>query len=85
MLPHIKYLIQGFSGTLLKEVEEQMDSLEDLCELLEKSIVEDPPILIKEGGIIKEGYNEEIDKLRNAKTEGKTWLAELEAKEREKT
>ena len=85
MLPHIKYLIQGFSGTLLKEVEEQMDSLEDLCELLEKSIVDDPPILIKEGGIIKEGYNEEIDKLRNAKTEGKTWLAELEAKEREKT
>ena len=85
MLPHIKYLIQGFSGTLLKEVEEQMDSLEDLCELLEKSIVEDPPILIKEGGIIKEGYKEEIDTLRNAKTEGKTWLAELEAKEREKT
>ena len=78
MLPHIKYLIQGFSGTLLKEVEEQMDSLEDLCELLEKSIVEDPPILIKEGGIIKEGYNEELDKLRNAKTEGKTWVAERE-------
>ncbi|MDY3918949.1 MAG: DNA mismatch repair protein MutS [Candidatus Limivivens sp.] len=85
MLPHIKYLLQGFSCALLKEVEEQMDSLEDLCSLIEASIMDDPPIAIKEGGIIKEGYNEEIDRLRHAKTEGKTWLAELEAKEREKT
>ncbi|MDO5422825.1 MAG: DNA mismatch repair protein MutS [Eubacteriales bacterium] len=85
MLPHIKYLLQGFTSELLKRVESELDSLEDLCALIDVSIMDDPPIAIKEGGIIKEGYNEEIDKLRHAKTEGKTWLAELEAKEREKT
>ncbi len=62
-----------------------MDDLQDLCDLIDRAIMEEPPIPIKDGGIIKEGYNEEIDRLRNAKTEGKTWLAELEAKEREKT
>lgn len=62
-----------------------LDTLEDLYELLEKSIEEDPPIPIKEGGILKEGYNEEVDHLKKAKTEGKTWLAELEEREREKT
>ena len=62
-----------------------MDSLEDLKTLIENAIVDEPPIGVKEGGIIKEGYKEEVDKLRHAKTEGKTWLAELEAKERERT
>lgn len=61
-----------------------MDPLQDLYDLIERAIVEEPPIVTREGGMIKEGYNEEADKLRHAKTEGKTWLAELEARERVK-
>ncbi len=85
MLPHIKYLLQSMSSKALKEAGENMDTLDDLYDLVERSIVEEPPIAIREGGIIKEGFHEEIDRLKHAKTEGKTWLAELEAKEREKT
>ena len=85
MLPHIKYILSTLKSPLLAEVNEDLDTLEDVCGLIEKAIMEDPPIQIKDGGIIREGYNEEIDRLRNAKTEGKTWLADLEAKEREKT
>ena len=85
MIPHIKGQIKNFKGALIGEICEQMDSLTDICELLEASIVEEPPIAIKDGGIIKEGYSEEIDKLRSAKTEGKTWLADLENFERDRT
>lgn len=85
MLPPIKLLLGDFKSSLLTDIFEQMDTLSDLCGLIDSSIQEEPPITIKEGGIIKEGYHEEIDKLRHAKTEGKTWLAELEAKEREKS
>lgn len=85
MLPHIKTVIQDFKSPLFKEITEELDVLDDITSLIENSINEDPPINIKEGGIIKEGYNEEVDRLRKAKTEGKTWLAELETKEKEKT
>ena len=59
--------------------------MEDIWDLIRRSIVDDPPITVRDGGIIKEGFHEEADRLRNAKTEGKTWLAELEAREKEKT
>jgi len=85
MLPHIKTVIQDFKSPLFKEITEDLDALDDITSLIDNSINEDPPINIKEGGIIKEGYNEEVDRLRKAKTEGKTWLAELETKEKEKT
>ncbi len=85
MLPHIKYIMKSLQSPLLVRLENQMDALEDLHALIESSIVEEPPISIRDGGIIKEGYNEEVDRLRNAKSDGKNWLAELEAKEREKT
>lgn len=85
MLPHIKTVIQDFKSPLFKEITEELDVLDDITSLINNSINEDPPINIKEGGIIKEGYNEEVDRLRKAKTEGKTWLAELETKEKEKT
>ena len=62
-----------------------MDPLEELYQLIDAAILEEPPISVREGGLIKDGYNENVDKYRHAKTEGKTWLAELEAKEREKT
>ena len=85
MLPPIKCLMQDFTTDLLKEIYEELDPLEDLCSLVETAITEEPPLAMKEGGIIKEGYNEEVDRLRAAKTEGKNWLAQLESDEREKT
>ncbi len=85
MVPHIKYLLTSFKTPLLQEICEEMDTLEDIQSLIADAITEEPPITIKEGGIIKEGFNEEIDKLRHAKTEGKTWLANLENEERERT
>ena len=85
MIPHIKKLLEPFTCGELKKVYEEMDDLKDLYDLLDISIVEDPPLAMKEGGIIKEGYQEQIDHFREAKTKGKTWLAELEASEKEKT
>ncbi len=85
MLPHIKYLMKGLNAPLLGALEEELDPLDDLYRLIDSSIVEEPPIGTRDGGIIREGFHEEVDRLRNAKTEGKNWLAELEAKEREST
>ena len=85
MIPHIKNLLNEYSATLLKEINEEMDGLEDVASLIENAIVEEPPISVREGGIIKTGYSEEVDKLRQAKTKGKEWIAELEAFERERT
>ncbi|HKL98928.1 MAG TPA: DNA mismatch repair protein MutS [Mobilitalea sp.] len=85
MLPHIKFQLQSFDSELLKEIYEEMDSLEDIYQLINSSISEEPPLLVKEGGIIREGFHEEVDRLRKAKTEGKDWLMDLETKERERT
>lgn len=85
MLPHIKYLLDETKAELLKEINAGMDSLTDLAELVEQSILEEPPVSVKDGGMIKDGFHEEVDRLRKAKTEGKDWLAQLEAKERERT
>lgn len=85
MLPPIKALMQDFSCELIKSIDEDLDPLTDLCELIEQSIEDDPPISVREGDMIKSGYNEEIDRLRSAKTEGKSWLAKVEEEEREKT
>ena len=84
-LPYIKDILAQFNKGILHQLGQDLDPLEDLWKLLEASIEEDPPILIREGGIIKESYSEDIDYLKRAKTEGKTWLAELEEREREKT
>ena len=85
MLPPIKTLMSDFQSPLLKRLYEQRDTLDELYELIERSIAEEPPLTLHDGGILKEGYNEEVDRLRKAKTDGKSWLADLEAKEREKT
>lgn len=85
MLPPIKYILEDMQSDLLKELYEELDPLQDLCTLVSDALIDDPPLAMKEGGIIRDGYNEEVDRLRSAKTEGKTWLAELEAEEREKT
>ena len=85
MLPHIKYIMKSLQSPLLVQLQEEMDELADLFALVDTAIVDEPPISIRDGGFIKEGYNEEVDRLRHAKTEGKSWLAKLEAEEREKT
>jgi len=85
MLPHIKQILNGFNCSLLKEINSDLDTLEDITSLIEQSIEEEPPITVREGGMIKEGYHEEVDRLRRAKTDGKQWLAQLEVEERERT
>ena len=85
MLPFIRNILDEFNSELLTELHGELDPLEDVKELIDKAIIDDPPITVREGGIIKEGFHEETDKYRHAKTEGKTWLAELETKEKEKT
>lgn len=85
MLPHIKTLLKDFQDELLSEIDVEIDTLDDICTLIENAIEEDPPVAIKEGGIIKAGFDETIDKLRHAKTEGKDWLAKLEEEDRERT
>lgn len=85
MLPHLKTLLMDFQSPLLQEIQNDLDVLPDLYELIESSVIEEPPVTIREGNIIKDGYHEEVDRFRKAKTEGKSWLAEIETKERERT
>ncbi|HAL02056.1 MAG TPA: DNA mismatch repair protein MutS, partial [Lachnospiraceae bacterium] len=85
MLPHIKNIISNFECQLVKELNENLDPLEDIADLIDQAIIEDPPLSSKEGGFIREGYDENIDKLKVAKTDGKNWLLELETTERERT
>ena len=82
-LPEIKQILGTTKSTMLKNLYENLDEVKEIHELIEKAIVDDPPIVIKEGNIIKNGYNEEVDKYKEATTNGKKWLVELEAKERE--
>jgi DNA mismatch repair protein MutS len=84
-IPYIKNILKESNAFLNKKNYSQMDSLEDIYKLIEDSIEEDPPATLKEGGIIKTGYNEEVDRLRKATTEGKDWILALELEEREKT
>ena len=84
-LPELKQVLSNTKSDMLKDLYENLDELQDIYELIEKAIVEDPPMTIKDGGIIKLGYDEEIDKLKTATTEGKNWIIKLEAEEREKT
>ena len=85
MLPYIKTLLKEFTSELLTDLYNELDPLDDIKDYIERAIIEDPPVSIREGGIIREGFHEEADKLRSAKTEGKNWLADLEAKEKEKS
>lgn len=85
MLPSIKTVLGDLDATLLQEINEHIDSLEDIYHLIDDSIIEEPPISIRDGGIIKEGFSDTIDSLRNAKTDGKNWLAALEEEDRERT
>ena len=85
ILPYIKSILNSFNSKFAKGVASKFDTLKDLYELVDTSIVDAPPYLMHEGGIIKDGFNSEIDKYRMSKTNGKQWLVELEQKEKEKT
>lgn len=84
-IPHIKRLLLEFDSEYTKELSEKIDPLEDLYELIDKNITDEPPFSVREGGIIKKGADEEIDRLKVAQDEGSQWLLELEAKEKEET
>ena len=85
MISPIKYILGSMQSSLLISLRDELDELKDLYDLIDRSIADEPPMIIRDGGFIKDGYNEEVDRLRKASTEGKTWLAELEVREREKT
>jgi len=85
MLPSIKYILTTFEHSHLKQYGEELDDLKDICNLIQAAIEDEPPLAMREGGIIREGYNEEIDKLRAAKRDGKEWLSELQETEKERT
>ncbi len=84
-LPELKQLIEGRSSKMLNELYTELDVLEDIANLIESSIIDEPPLSVKEGGIIKSTYSEEVNRLRTASTEGKNWVLSIEAKEREAT
>ena len=85
MLPPILEIMKGYDTILMTNLREDMDPLEDICSLITQAIVDDPPMTVREGGMIREGFNQDADMFRRASTEGKTWLLDLEAREREKT
>ena len=84
-LPEIKKILSNANSELLKELHKNLDTLKDVYDIINKTIVEEPPISVKEGGLIKKGYNSEIDQLKEATTEGKNWIIQLEVREREQT
>ena len=85
MLPHIKTMLRDFDAEILKSIDSEIDSLSDVCSLIENAIGDEPPIAVREGGIIRDGFDDTIDNLRHAKTEGRNWLAKLEEADRERT
>ena len=84
-LPQLKALSATFKATMLRDIDSRMDVLSDICELIDRAVVEEPPHTIREGGIIREGYNAELDEVKSDMTNGKQLIAELEAREREAT
>jgi DNA mismatch repair protein MutS len=85
MLPHIKNVIGNFQSELIQKLNGQIDPLSDIYELIDSAIVDDPPITMREGGMIKDGFSAEADEFRKAQTDGKQWLADIETRERERT
>ena len=85
MIPEIKEVLKDVSSFILKDIDKNLDPMEDMVDLLERALLEEQPITITEGDIIKEGYNEKLDELQKAKKEGKAWIFDIEAQEKEKT
>lgn len=84
-LPSLEYVLSGTKSPLLSECAKNFDLLEDMCKLLKDAIADEPAAFLRDGGVIRPGFCEEIDKLRMARDNGKDWLREIEQQEREKT
>ena len=84
-LPVLKAILQPFDASIIKELTSEIGGFDDLCQLLESSIAEHPPLTVKEGGIIKPDYDKELDELRKIGKEGKRWILQLEAEEKKRT
>ena len=84
-LPEIKIILKETNNTLLNEISNNIDPLEEIYKLIENSIIDDPPFTIKEGGLIKEGYSSKLDEMKNSIADGQNWIASLESIERERT
>ncbi len=84
-IPALKHILESMETTIASDLVQQLDPCEELTDLLEQALVENPPLSIKEGNIIRDGYNAELDQYRDASRNGKTWIAQLEKQEREKT
>ena len=85
MVPSIKRALEEYPAPLLVRIREEIDELKDVCGLISRSIIDDPPLMIREAGFIRDGYNEEVDRLRAAAKDGKSWLADVEQREKERT
>ena len=85
MFAPIRQVLQDFDGGLLRHLRDEMDDFDDLVQLLDRSIEDEPPIQVKEGGIIKKGFDADIDRLREARTQGRQWLMDLEAEDQQRT
>ena len=85
MLPAIRRALGEYQAPLLRKLYEEIDELQDICSLITRSIIDDPPMTIREAGFIKDGYNEQVDRLRAAERDGKSWLADVEKEEKERT
>ncbi|MCR5518631.1 MAG: DNA mismatch repair protein MutS [Lachnospiraceae bacterium] len=85
VIPFIKRLLLGYNSELIKDICSEIDELTDVYDIIDRAIVDDPPLLVREGGMIKEGYSQDADLYRKAKLEGKQWLLDLEEREIEKT
>lgn len=85
LLPKIHRLLSGFKAQAIKERVEVWDNLKEVHQLLDKAIHDEPPLALKEGGLIKAGYNKDLDTLKSASLEGKSWIAQLEEKEKART
>jgi DNA mismatch repair protein MutS len=84
-LPDLKSEISELGSKMFLNLYEKFDVLEDICDLIERSIVDEPPISVKEGGIIKHGFSTELDEIKEISTNGKDWISRLQGEEREKT
>ena len=84
-LPDLKAELSGLSSEKLVGIYEKFDELKDIYDLIDASIVDEPPVSIKEGGLIKAGYNEELDELKEITVKGKNWISNLQTKERDTT
>ncbi len=84
-IPLLKEKLSGVQTVRLAELAETLDPLEDVCELIEKALVDDPPVSLKEGGLVREGYDEQLDQYIHASRDGKSWIASMEAREKKRT